>query len=139
MRKGARIDLVDPMVEINTTPLIDVLMVLLVMLIITVPPQSHAVKLDLPGPPPNVQPPNPFVNNLEITRAGATLRNGMPVSDAALREELRITQQMNPIPELHLQPDPATRYEVVDKTLATIKSEHVDRVGFVGNEKYANL
>ena len=85
MRKGAKIHLVDPMVEINTTPLIDVLMVLLVMLIITVPPQSHAVKLDLPGPPPNdFSRPNPFVNNLEITRAGATLRNGMPVSDAAL-------------------------------------------------------
>lgn len=114
MRKGARIDLGDPVVEINTTPFIDVLMVLLVMLIITRPPQSHAVKLDLPGPPPIVQPPNPVVNSLEITRAGATLWNGMPVSDAALREELRITQQMNPIPELHLRPDPATRYEVVD-------------------------
>lgn len=139
MRKGATFDLADPMVEINTTPLIDVMLVLLVMLIITIPPQSHAVKLDLPsGPPPRVQP-NPVVNNLEITKAGAVLWNGSPVSEIALRHELRLTQQMSPIPELHLRPDPETRYVVVDQVLATIKSEHVDSVGFVGNEQYRNM
>jgi biopolymer transport protein ExbD len=140
MRKGATIDLADPLVEINTTPLIDVLLVLLVMLIITIPPQSHAVKLDLPnGRPPLVQPPNPAVNTLEITKAGVTLWNGSPVSEIALRQELQLTQQMSPVPELHLRPDPETRYEVVDQVLATIKSEHVNKVGFIGNEQYANL
>lgn len=140
MRKGATIDLADPLVEINTTPLIDVLLVLLVMLIITIPPQSHVVKLDLPnGPPPVVQPSNPVVNNIEITKAGVTLWNGSPVSKIALRQELRLTQQMSPTPELHLRPDPQTRYEVVDQVLAAIKSEHVDKVGFVGNEQYANM
>lgn len=140
MRKDATIDLTDPVVEINTTPLIDVLLVLLVMLIITVPPSSHVVKLSLPsGPPPLVQPPNPVVNNLEITRAGVTLWNGSPVSEIALRQELRLTQQMSPVPELHLRPDPETRYEIVDELLATIKSEHVEKVGFVGNERYHNM
>ena len=139
MRKGATIDLADPVVEINTTPLIDVLLVLLVMLIITIPPQSHAVKLDLPsGPPPVVQP-NPVVNNLDITKSGIALWNGSPVSERTLRQELRLTQQMSPVPELHIRPDPETRYEVVDKLLVIIKIEHVDKVGFVGNERYLNM
>jgi biopolymer transport protein ExbD len=139
MRKGATIDLANPMVELNTTPLIDVLLVLLVMLIITIPPATHNVKLDLPGPPPTVPQPNPVVNNLEITSAGVTLWNGSPVSDLQLRQELRLTLQMNPRPELHLRPDSETRYEVVDRVLAIIKSEHVEKVGFVGNERYVNL
>jgi len=139
MRKGATIDLADPMVELNTTPLIDVLLVLLVMLIITIPPQTHNVKLDLPGPSPPVPMPEPGVNNLDITKAGAILWNGSPVAEPALREELRLTQQMDPVPELHIRPDPETRYEVVDRLLATIKTEHVEKVGFVGNERYANL
>lgn len=139
MRKGATIDLADPVVEINTTPLIDVLLVLLVMLIITIPPQSHAVKLDLPsGPPPVVQL-NPMVNNLDITKSGIALWNGSPVSERTLRQELRLTQQMSPVPELHIRPDPETRYEVVDKLLVIIKIEHVDKVGFVGNERYLNM
>lgn len=138
MRKGTTIDFADPMVELNMTPLIDVLLVLLVMLIITIPPQTHNVKLDLPGPPPAVPMPEPSVNNLEITKAGAILWNGAPVAEPALREELRLTQQMDPVPELHIRPDPETRYEVVDRLLATIKSEHVEKVGFVGNERYAN-
>jgi biopolymer transport protein ExbD len=140
MRKGATIDLAEPMVEINATPLIDVLLVLLVMLIITIPPQSHAVKLDLPtGPQPSVQQPNRVVNELEITRAGIILWNGSPVTSAGLRQELQLTQQMSPVPELHLRPDAETRYEVVDEVLATIKSEHVDKVGFVGNDRYVNI
>ena len=139
MRKGATIDLSDPMVELNMTPLIDVLLVLLVMLIITIPPQTHNVKLDLPGPRSPVEPPNPVVNTLEITRAGMTLWNGSPVRDGELRKELRLTQQMDPAPELHLRPNAEARYEVVDRVLATIKSEHVEKVGFVGNERYVSF
>ena len=139
MRRGPTIDLAEPVVEINTTPLIDVMLVLLIMLIITIPPQSHAVKLDLPsGPPPRVQP-NPVVNNLEITKSGVARWNGSPISETALRQELRLTQQMSPVPELHLRPDPETRYEVVDQVLAIIKGEHVEKMGFVGNEQYRNM
>jgi len=138
MPKRATIDVPDPVVEMNTTPLIDVMLVLLVMFIITIPVQTHSVKLDLPSGPP---PPSPHavVNDVDITQAGIVLWNGSPINDAAFRKELRLTQQMNPVPELHLRPDPATRYEVVDKVLATIKSEHVQKVGFVGNERYLNM
>jgi biopolymer transport protein ExbD len=124
----------------NTTPLIDVMLVLLVMFIITIPMQTHAVKLDLPsGPPPTVLPPNPVVNDLVITRAGTVLWDGIPVTLAELRQELRLTQQMSPVPELHLRPHPEARYEAVDGVLGTIKREHVEKVGFVGNERYLNL
>jgi len=138
MPKRATIDVPDPVVEMNTTPLIDVMLVLLVMFIITIPIQTHSVKLDLPNGPPPPQP-HAVVNDVAITRAGILLWNGSPVNEAVFREELRLTQQMNPVPELHLRPDPATRYEVVDKVLATIKSEHVRKVGFVGNERYLNI
>lgn len=80
-----------------------------------------------------------MVNNLETTKAGIVLWNGSPVSETTLRQELRLSQQMSPVPELHLRPDPETRYEVVDEVLATIKSEHVEKMGFVGNERYLNM
>jgi biopolymer transport protein ExbD len=134
------LDRADPMIEMNTTPLIDVMLVLLVMFIITIPIQTHAVKLDLPsGPPPAVLPPNPVVNELAITKAGTILWDGVPMTQAELRQDLRLTQQMSPIPELHLRPDPEARYEVVDDVLGTIKREHVEKVGFVGNERYLNM
>src|SRR6476661_8095633 len=117
----------EPMMDINTTPLIDVMLVLLVMFIITLPIQTHAVKLDLPtGVQPPPPPPKLLVNNLEITEAGILLWNGTPISEATLRQFLRITQQMNPTPELHLRPAARTRYEIVDRVLVDIKREHVE-------------
>src|SRR5215213_3254602 len=98
----------EPMMDINTTPLIDVMLVLLIMFIITIPIQSHAVKLDLPVNQPNQLPPpvEPIKNQLVITAQGQTLWNGTPLSLEQLRQYLDISQQMNPIPELHLQPEP---------------------------------
>lgn len=133
----ARVSEPIPMMEMNTTPLIDVLLVLLVMLIITIPIQSHAVKLDLPGRPPAPMP-QPISNTLEITRAGTLLWNGQPITRDGLRYDLRLTQQMPSVPELHLRPDPMARYEVVDEVLAIIKREQVKQVGFIGNEAYAH-
>lgn len=127
-----------PMIEMNTTPLIDVLLVLLVMLIITIPLQTHAVKLDLPSCA-NCPLPRSLKNEIVITSSGAILWNGEPISEAGLRHDLRLTQQMRPVPELHLRPAADARYEVVDRVLATIKSEHVEKFGFVGNEAYATL
>jgi biopolymer transport protein ExbD len=131
----ARISEPIPMMEMNTTPLIDVLLVLLVMLIITIPIQSHAVKLDLPG---RVTAPKPLSisNTLEITRAGTLLWNGQPITRDGLQYDLQLTQRMPRVPELHLRPDPMARYEVVDEVLAIIKREQVRKVGFVGNEAY---
>jgi biopolymer transport protein ExbD len=129
----------DPTGEINTTPLIDVLLVLLVMFIITIPIQSHAVKLDLPAPCRGCPQPNPIKNVVEISKAGTLLWNGAPVGDAQLQSLLQQSQRLEPVPELHLRPDPQSRYEVVDRVLGMIKREHVQKVGFVGNEQYANL
>jgi biopolymer transport protein ExbD len=133
-------DSAEPMMEINTTPLIDVLLVLIIMLIITIPPQTHSVKLDLPQnsetPPPPVE---PTKNKLVITQTGAILWNGTPVTLQQLRTYLDVSQQMNPVPELHLQPEPNARYELVDEVLAVTKKAHVSKMGFVGNEAYSSF
>ncbi len=131
----------EPMMDINTTPLIDVMLVLLIMFIITIPIQTHAVKLDLPvdDQPPTPPPIDPVKNKIVIEPNGAVLWNGAPVDLVTLRQYLDITQTMNPIPELHLQPHPNARYEVVDQVLAVTKRAAVEKMGFVGNEAYATF
>ena len=131
----------EPMMEINTTPLIDVMLVLLIMLIITIPPQTHAVKLDLPVNQPNQPPPpiQPLKNTVGVTAGNQITWNGTPITQDQLRSYLEVTQQMNPIPELHLQPDASARYELVDEVLAITKKAHVQKMGFVGNEYYQNV
>ncbi len=129
----------EPMMDINTTPLIDVMLVLLIMFIITIPIQTHAVKLDLPQDQPNQQPPpiDPVKNKIVVTPADQVLWNGTPIDLARLRQYLDVTQTMNPVPELHLQPEPMARYELVDEVLAVTKRARVEKMGFVGNEAYA--
>ena len=129
----------EPMMDINTTPLIDVMLVLLIMFIITIPIQTHAVKLDLPQDQPNNQPPpiDPVKNKIVITPQDLILWNGAPINQDTLRTYLDSTQTMNPVPELHLQPDPNARYELVDEVLAVTKRARVEKMGFVGNEAYA--
>jgi biopolymer transport protein ExbD len=126
-----------PMGEINTTPLIDVMLVLLVMIIMTIPPQSHAVKVDLPV---NSKTQQPLVdvekNKLYIDAQGQVYWNSTPVDDLTLRQYLDSTVAMDPQPELHFQPDPEARYEVVDRILSIVKRANVTKLGFVGNEQY---
>ena len=131
----------EPMMDINTTPLIDVMLVLLIMFIITIPIQSHAVKLDLPQnqDPQNPPPIDPVKNKVVVTAANQVLWNGSPIQLPQLRAYLDRTQQMNPIPELHLQPEPNARYELVDQVLVVTKRAHVEKMGFVGNEAYMNF
>ena len=131
----------EPMLDVNVTPLIDVMLVLLIMFIITIPIQTHAVKLDLPQQQTNQPPPpvDPVKNVLSINASDQVLWNGQPVTLTQLRSYLDTTQQMNPIPELHLQPDATARYEVVDKVLAVTKQAHVQKMGFVGNEYYMSV
>jgi biopolymer transport protein ExbD len=131
----------EPMIDMNVTPLIDVMLVLLIMFIITIPIQTHAVKLDLPVNQPNQPPPpiDPIKNIVTINAQDQILWNGAPVSKPQLRAYLDQTQQMNPIPELHLQPDATARYEIVDDVLAVTKQAHVQKMGFVGNEYYMNV
>jgi biopolymer transport protein ExbD len=129
----------EPMMDINTTPLIDVMLVLLIMFIITIPIQTHAVKLDLPQDQPNQTPPpiDPVKNKIVVTGAGQVLWNGAPVELTTLRQYLDITTTMTPTPELHLQPEPNARYELVDEVLAVTKRANITAMGFVGNEAYA--
>ena len=131
----------EPMMDINTTPLIDVMLVLLIMFIITIPIQSHAVKLDLPQDDGSNTPPpiDPVKNKIVITAGGDILWNGAPVNQIQLRQFLDISQQIVPVPELHLQPEPEARYELVDEVLAITKRASVEKMGFVGNEAYMNF
>ena len=131
----------EPMMDINTTPLIDVMLVLLIMFIITIPIQTHAVKLDLPQDQPNQQPPpiDPVKNKIVISPQDQVLWNGTPIDLARLRQYLDVTQTMNPVPELHLQPEAMARYELVDEVLAVTKRARVEKMGFVGNEAYGTF
>ncbi|WP_242097605.1 MULTISPECIES: biopolymer transporter ExbD [unclassified Sphingomonas] len=129
----------EPMMEMNMTPLIDVLLVLLIMFIITIPIQTHAVKVDLPVNSKNNPPPiDPQKNKVSISADGQVAWNGTPVDEVTLRQYLDQTASMNPEPELHFQPDPQARYEVVDRTLAVVKRSAISKLGFIGNEQYRN-
>ena len=121
----------EPMMEMNTTPLIDVLLVLLIMFIITLPIQTHAVKVDLPqNDPRNQIVVDPVKNKVSIDPTGVVAWNGQPVDDVTLRQFLDQTRTLDPEPELHFQPDPTARYEVVDRVLAVIKKSGVGKLGF---------
>ncbi len=131
-----------PMMEMNTTPLIDVLLVLLIMFIITIPVQTHAVKLDLPVDDPNPPPPPPIEpdkNRLGITPTNQILWNDVPVTLNQVKTYLAQTKSMVPEPELQFQPDAVSAYLTVDRVLAEIKDSGVTKFGFVGNEQYASF
>ena len=127
-----------PLGEINTTPLIDVLLVLLVMLGITIPVATHTLPIDLPQcgkgctPPPS----NPVVNRLVLDAQDRLLWNGTPVTDAALAGALAQTRQMPIEPELQFAPDAAASYDAAAHTLRTIKASGVTRFGIVGTERF---
>jgi biopolymer transport protein ExbD len=128
------------MVDINTTPLIDVMLVLLIMFIITIPIQTHAVKLDLPSnnqqTPPD-SPVDPVINRLEIDFLNDIYWNKTKVSMPQLRGYLSQAADMDPQPELHLKPDALARYETVNMVMAEAQKAGVTKMGFVGNEAYA--
>jgi biopolymer transport protein ExbD len=129
----------EDMCDMNTTPLIDVMLVLLVMLIVTIPIQTHAVKLDLPQnnlpPPPDQQ--QATVVNLEIDFDGTPIWNGSPVSSRAQLDKYftDIAAQI-PQPEVHLRPNRLAKYSAVARALADAQRLGVTKIGFVGNEQY---
>ena len=129
----------EPMMEMNTTPLIDVMLVLLIMFIITLPVQTHAVKIDLPVPNPNQNNVDPEKNKVMINAAGVITWNGTPVDLAQLAVYLEQTKALPVEPELQVQPDPYARYFIVDNVMAVIKRSGVGKLGFVGNEQYARV
>lgn len=129
----------EPMMDINTTPLIDVMLVLLIMLIVTIPVMTHAVKLDMPRPNPNqVEPPvPPEVINLEIDFDGTILWNGTTVPDLnTLESFFKAEASKNPQPELHVRPNKRVKYDYVAKVLALAQRQNIQKIGFVGMEQF---
>ena len=131
-----------PMMEMNTTPLIDVMLVLLIMFIITIPVATHSVDIDLPIPNPNDPPPppvKPTVNKVTLTRDGEIVWNGAPLTSSQLVTNLKTTLTMQPEPELQFQPDPEASYDLSSKILNIIKGSKVTKFGFVGNEAFSEF
>ena len=128
-----------PMMEINTTPLIDVMLVLLIMFIITIPVATHSVDIDLPVPNDDINEPppiDPVKNKVVLTRDSEILFNGSTVSDGQLLGLLRQTTRMDPEPELQFQPEADAPYDTAAKVLNLIKGSGVTKFGFVGNDQY---
>src|SRR5208282_2458721 len=128
-----------PMCDINTTPLIDVMLVLLVTLIVTLPVMTHAVKLDMP--PPNLnQPPPPVLPdtiNLDIYYDGAISWNGDAIKSMAdLEQQFVEAAAKDPQPELHLAPDAHVKYDVVARVLAAAQRSHMEKIGFVNTSEF---
>ena len=129
----------EPMMEINTTPLIDVMLVLLIMFIITLPVMTHAVKLDMPRPSAAPPPPeNEIVEpiRLDIDWDGTIIWNGTQVQLTTLEDYFRVESAKNPQPELHVRPDRRANYDTVAKVLAIAQRNKMQRIGFVGNEQF---
>ena len=126
------------MVEINTTPLIDVMLVLLIMLILTIPIQTHAVKLDMPTDAPAQLPPTPpAVVQIDVAPDGSLAWNGEPVTSRAQLETRLAAVSADPAPtELHLRPDKAAPYRAVAMVMASAQRLGVTRIGLVGNEQF---
>ncbi|MGE0498700.1 MAG: ExbD/TolR family protein [Ramlibacter sp.] len=126
------------MADINTTPLVDVMLVLLVMLIITIPIQLHSINIEMPGgpPPPRLVPPE--VVQVDVTPAGQVFWNGEPLPDrAALEQRLQAAAAQPEQPEIHLRPDRAAGYEAVAGVLAASQRLGLAKIGIVGSEQYA--
>lgn len=141
MNTGLKITTPDdePMIEMNMTPLIDVMLVLIIMLIITIPIKNDAISLNLPvgTPPPPTAP--PVVVSLEIAADGTVLWDQVAVPNAAqLEAKLKdVAQQANP-PEIHLRPDRQASYKSVAAVMAAAQRTGVSKIGLVGNEQFAN-
>jgi biopolymer transport protein ExbD len=127
------------MVDINTTPLVDVLLVLLVMLIITIPIQLHSVNLEMPGANAPQPPVEPQVVQIDVTPTGRFLWNGEALADRAeLDARLQAAAATRPEqPEIHLRPDRAAKYDAVAAALASAQRLGLTKIGLVGSEQFA--
>lgn len=128
------------MMDINTTPLIDVMLVLLIMLIITIPVQLHSINLDMPtGTPP------PAINKPTIVRIEIDARNVVHWNDKTLTDRaeldalLQLASQQQPQPEVHIKPQGKAKYEAVAGVLASAQRNGLTKLGIVGSEQFAGF
>jgi biopolymer transport protein ExbD len=127
-----------PMMEMNMTPLIDVLLVLLIVFIMSIPVATHSVAIDLPVPNPNPPPDmvDPVKNKIVLTPNNEILWNGTPIDDGTLVANLQTSMSYAIEPELQFEPEANASYDLSAKVLNIIKGSGVTKFGFVGNEKY---
>lgn len=128
-----------PMMEMNTTPLIDVMLVLLIMFIITIPVATHSIDIDLPIPdtnPPPADQIDPIQNKIVLSQENQIFWNGDEITLNEMVRNLEVTKNIEPEPELQFEPEPFASYELSAEVLDIIKISGVTKFGFVGNEKY---
>ena len=128
-----------PMMEMNTTPLIDVMLCLLIMFIMSIPVATHSIDIDLPVSTPNNTPPppvDPIRNKVVLTPQDEILWNGNPVDGPGLVNLLEQSLRYEVEPELQFQPEPSASYELSARVLQIIKASGVTKFGFVGNEQF---
>lgn len=126
------------MMEMNTTPLIDVMLVLLIMLIITIPPQLHAVNLDMPTPSTAAKKADPVVIKIDVDANSTIHWNGKTISRAALEAKLTEASALQPQPELHIRSHAKAKYEAVAAVLASAQRMGLSKLGILGSEQFAN-
>ncbi|HZV98133.1 MAG TPA: biopolymer transporter ExbD [Methylophilaceae bacterium] len=122
-----------PMAEINTTPLVDVMLVLLVIFIITAPLLTHAVKIDLPQASSQPLPEKPEVISISIDQAGKMYWNDVPMVQGELTAKLQQAAVTKPQPELHIRADKETRYQILAEVMADAQNAGIQRLGFVSD------
>ena len=128
-----------PMMDINTTPLIDVMLVLIIMLIITIPIQTHAVKMNMPVGPSAAPPRPPEIIRIDVDFDGTVGWNGVIVADRAeLENKLSQVAALPDQPEVHLRPNKLVSYKVVAMVMASAQRLGVTKIGLVGNEQFMN-
>ena len=127
------------MIDINTTPLIDVMLVLIIMLIITIPIQTHAVKMNMPVGPSAAPPRPPEIVRIDIDFDGTIGWNGQVIADRSeLESRLQQIAALPDQPEVHLRPNKLVEYKVVAMVMASAQRLGVTKIGLVGNEQFMN-
>ena len=138
MHKGhpARSGEPEVMMEINTTPLIDVMLVLLVMLIITIPIQLHSVNLEMPVGAPSANLIKPEKIQIDIDEKNVVYWQGLPVATAELEGAMKAVSRQEPQPEIHIRPDKASQYAVFANVLASSKRQGLTKIAVIGAEQF---
>jgi len=136
--KGRRFGAGDPevMMDINTTPLIDVMLVLLVMLIITIPIQLHAVNLEMPVGAPPQKNMEPDKVQIDIDEKSTVYWQGLPVSAPELEQKMELVSTMNPQPEVHIRPNKDCSYAVFANVLSSSKRKGLNKMAVIGHEQF---